>query len=126
LVGVVEEEVGVEAQGEEENNSLDEEKKRERKVVKATFKDGTTMLFDYLIGGDGANSIVRQSYRAPSMHYHDLGYTNIAGVAPLSPSSSSSFPLLLDNINKGLCRYLGADGHTLLMFKFHPDGTIGA
>jgi len=86
---------------------------RKRKV-KASFKDGSTMVFDYLIGADGANSAVRSS-RASGMHYRDMGFTNIAGASPMSSAS----PELLESVATGPCRWLGKDGHAMLILKYH-------
>ena len=84
--------------------------------VHVQFADGSTERVDVLVGADGANSAVRRQ-RAPQLECSDLGITNVAGVAPLA-----SIPrALAEQIDGGLVRWLGRDGHTVMMFAVNSD-----
>ncbi|KJE89126.1 hypothetical protein CAOG_00660 [Capsaspora owczarzaki ATCC 30864] len=80
-------------------------------AVHIQFRDGSTATADILVGADGANSPVREQ-RAPAVRYNDLGVTTIAGVSPLESAS----PAIRTLVNDGLVRWLGPDGHTVMMF----------
>jgi 2-polyprenyl-6-methoxyphenol hydroxylase-like FAD-dependent oxidoreductase len=88
------------------------------------FADGTVSEeFDVVVGADGANSVFRKQYVQPAaaglprpFEYSDLGFTNIAGMLPAaSPSVADSIRALT---KPGLVRWLGQDGHTVMMFQF--------
>jgi 2-polyprenyl-6-methoxyphenol hydroxylase-like FAD-dependent oxidoreductase len=89
-----------------------------RGVVRASFQDGSTLEFDYLIGADGARSVVR-AQRAPYMRFEDLGFTRVSGVAPWDPLKAA--PPVRDALQCP-CRVLGPEGYSLLAFVAHSEG----
>lgn len=90
--------------------------------VRVCFADGSAEVVDVLVGADGANSSVRR-LRAPAITYRDLNITNVAACAPLDDPGMPA--MVRDAVvhPKGgsmLARWLGTDGHTVMMFAYHP------
>jgi 2-polyprenyl-6-methoxyphenol hydroxylase-like FAD-dependent oxidoreductase len=83
------------------------------------FDDGKQEVVDLLIAGDGANSAVRRQ-RAPAIRYEDLGFTNVAGIATLADVPR----VIQEKALAGLTRWLGPDGHTVMMFGLRDLGLL--
>eukprot|EP00762_Andalucia_godoyi_P003791 ANDGO_08622.mRNA.1 hypothetical protein CAOG_00660 len=91
--------------------------------VTVHFADGSSEQFDVIVGADGANSVFRKQYvsgvenLSKPLKYSDLGFTSVAGLVSLSSSHVSDY--IRERTKPGLVRWLGENGHTVMMFQFH-------
>lgn len=84
--------------------------------VTVRFTDGSETTVDLVVAADGANSAVRRQLY-PCVTPRDMAVTNVAGTAPFSAIPPSIQHALRES---RMARWLGRDGHSVMMFPYHP------